>query len=446
MRAADPAAVFAQVADTPYAQLLDWRTGSGWAYVLLEPDRVATCDLASLDPHKSPTPFQQLDTELAEWAAANGYIPSDTPVPFTGGAGGFFAYELAHGLERLPPLRPGRTVTPALATGFYDAVAAFPADGHAAYIVSPWESTGTREKRARLRSLIEKAETPAPPPATRCAEPAANFARAAYEAAVAEAIELIHAGDIFQVNLSQRFETALADGVTPFDIYRRLAGDAPAPFAAHLNIGEATIVSSSPERFLRADSEGRVVTEPIKGTRPRGATPALDRALAEELEASAKDRAENVMIVDLLRNDLSKVCADHSVKVEALCSLRSFANVHHLVSKVTGTLRPEVSALDLLAACFPGGSITGAPKVRAMEIIADLEPHARGPYCGAIGWIGLDGAMDTSIAIRTLTISNRTVTYHAGGGIVADSDPAAEYDETIAKASAMRRALAGDAP
>jgi len=166
--------------------------------------------------------------------------------------------------------------------------------------------------------------------------------------------------------------------------------------------------------------------------------------LARELSDSPKDRAENVMIVDLLRNDISRVAQDHSVKVEALCELHSFQNVHHLVSTVTGTLARDRSAIECLAACFPGGSITGAPKVRAMEIIRELEPHPRGAYCGALGFIGLSGAMDMSIPIRTLTVSGETITYHAGGGIVADSDPQAEYDETLTKASAMRRALTGD--
>jgi para-aminobenzoate synthetase component 1 len=185
---------------------------------------------------------------------------------------------------------------------------------------------------------------------------------------------------------------------------------------------------------------GQVETKPIKGTRPRGRSAPEDAALAADLLASEKDRAENVMIVDLLRNDLSRVCADRSVIVEKLCALESFANVHHLVSTVRGTLHNGETATDLLAACFPGGSITGAPKLRAMEIIAELEPTTRGPYCGAIGYLGFDGAMDTSIAIRTMLVDGKRVTFQAGGGIVADSAPASEYDETLAKARAMIRA------
>ena len=209
-----------------------------------------------------------------------------------------------------------------------------------------------------------------------------------------------------------------------------------------MRTGEVEIVSASPERFLKL-ADRRVETRPIKGTRPRGSTPEEDRRLGEELLASAKDRAENVMIVDLLRNDLSRVCRDHTVLTPEICVLESFATVHHLVSTVTGELRPGLDAVDLLRATFPGGSITGAPKIRAMEIIAELEPTRRGPYCGAIGWLGGDGWMDTSITIRTYAIKDRRVAFQAGGGIVADSDPAAEYDETLDKARALIEALGG---
>jgi len=224
-------------------------------------------------------------------------------------------------------------------------------------------------------------------------------------------------------------------------MYRRLRAVNPAPFAAYFNTGGTQILSSSPERFVKLTGDA-VEARPIKGTRPRGATPAEDAALAENLMTSEKDRAENVMIVDLLRNDISKVCRDHSVAVPELCSLESYARVHHLVSAVTGTLRSGLGAVDLLRACFPGGSITGAPKVRAMEIIAEQEPTRRGPYCGALGFIGYDGAMDSNIAIRTLALKDGAAVFQAGGGIVADSDPAGEYEETLAKAEALFAAFA----
>jgi para-aminobenzoate synthetase component I len=206
-------------------------------------------------------------------------------------------------------------------------------------------------------------------------------------------------------------------------------------------VGDAVIVSASPERFLLADAGGRVETRPIKGTRPRGTNPTEDDALAGELLASEKDRAEHVMIVDVLRNDISRVCEYGSVHVPELLALERHATVHHLVSTVSGILREDVDVIDLLHACFPGGSITGAPKIRAMEIIAELEPVARGVYCGAIGYVSKTGAMDTSIAIRTCVMQDGIAHFSAGGGVVADSSPSAEYDETIDKARAIMNAL-----
>jgi para-aminobenzoate synthetase component 1 len=302
---------------------------------------------------------------------------------------------------------------------------------------------------ARARAIEERLRSARPlgPPAAprRPAEVTSSFTRPAYEAAVAEVIERILAGDIFQANLSQRFAAELPEGLAPIDLYRRLRERNPAPFASFLRLGDAAIASSSPERFLRLAGR-RATTSPIKGTRPRDPDPERDRALADQLLASEKDRAENVMIVDLLRNDLSRVCRDGSVDVPSLCRLERFATVHHLVSTVTGDLRPGLTAVDLLAACFPGGSITGAPKIRAMEIIAELEPTRRGPYCGAIGYLGFDGAMDSSVVIRTFAMRGGRVTFNAGGGIVADSDPAAEYDETMAKAGALLSALGAEPP
>jgi para-aminobenzoate synthetase component I len=257
---------------------------------------------------------------------------------------------------------------------------------------------------------------------------------------VARVVEYILAGDIFQANISQRFWGELPEGVDALALYRRLRRRNPAQFAALLDYGDITIASASPERFLSLD-DGLVETRPIKGTRPRGDTPEEDARLAAELLGSEKDRAENVMIVDLLRNDLSRVCRDHSVLTPEICVLESYATVHHLVSTITGRLLPDSDAVDLLRATFPGGSITGAPKFRAMEIIAEIEPTRRGPYCGAIGWLGFDGSMDTSITIRTYCMKGRTVTFQAGGGITADSDPAAEYEETLAKARALVAAL-----
>ena len=267
-----------------------------------------------------------------------------------------------------------------------------------------------------------------------------GFTRDEYLQAVERVREYILAGDIFQANLSQRFEAPWPGH--PFDFYRRLNAVNPAPFAAYFQGAGFAVASASPERFLSVDSAGKVETRPIKGTRRRGETPTEDRRLADELLASEKDRAENVMIVDLLRNDLSKVCQPGSVEVPALCALQSHPTVHHLESIVTGHLEKGRTAADLLRAAFPGGSITGAPKVRAMDILAELEPVARGVYCGAIGWLSVTGAMDTSIAIRTVTLQDGQAYFHAGGGIVTDSDPALEYQETLDKAGGIRRAFA----
>ena len=394
-------------------------------------------------------PFDLLKSALADLPPVEG--SEDTP-PFPGGAAGFFGYGLGRTLERLPPEERPFAIDdqhlPDMALGFYDTVLAFDMLARRAFIVStglPERDPDARRKRAALRAAEmreriaspQRAMTPAP-----FATPGifSNFTREGYEGAVARVIDYIHAGDIFQANLSQRFEATLSEGDTPYALYSRLRTASPAPFASFFNFGEGAIVSSSPERFLLC-RDGEVETKPIKGTRGRGPTPEEDSRLAAELLASEKDRAENVMIVDLLRNDISRVCEDGSVTVDKLCELESFANVHHLVSTVRGKLRKDETATDLLAACFPGGSVTGAPKRRAMEIIAELEPTARGPYCGAIGYLGADGNMDSAIAIRTMTVKDRRVTFQAGGGIVADSDPEAEYEETLAKARDMRRSL-----
>jgi para-aminobenzoate synthetase component 1 len=249
----------------------------------------------------------------------------------------------------------------------------------------------------------------------------------------------ITAGDCYQVNLAQRFSAPVAgDSWLAFQALRRLN---PAPYSAYLNHPACRVLSSSPERFLEVRG-GRVETKPIKGTRPRAAAPEADSALARELSESLKDRAENLMIVDLLRNDLGKVCAPGSVAVPRLFGLESFATVHHLVSTVIGRLADGLDAVALLRGAFPGGSITGAPKLRSMEIIEELEPHRRGLYCGAIGWLGFNGDMDTNIAIRTLVASEGEMRFWAGGGIVADSHADAEYQECLDKAAAMLRLLA----
>jgi para-aminobenzoate synthetase component 1 len=261
-----------------------------------------------------------------------------------------------------------------------------------------------------------------------------------YVTAVRRALDYIVAGDIYQVNLSQRFQLPLPGG--PLETYLELRRRNPAPFAAYLNLPQAQVLSASPERFLRFDAASRrIQTRPIKGTRPRGRTAGEDEALARELLASGKDRAENVMIVDLERNDLGRVAAVGSVRVSELAALETFPTVFHLTSTVEATLREGGDAIDLLRATFPGGSITGAPKIRAMEIIDELEPTARGVYTGAIGRVGFDGSLDLNIAIRTIIAKDGTAYFQAGGGIVADSDPESEYEETLHKAMGLASVL-----
>ena len=363
------------------------------------------------------------------------------PVPFMGGAMGYFSYDLCHHVERLPRTAVDDLGFPDLALGFYDTVAAWDSlQGRTYLIAAPLPGLASAEERIEaLAELIGREHVPAPEPKGPCGSGmVGNFIPEDYVAAVAQAKEYIATGDIFQVNLSQRFTADLL--VEPWQLYRRERAMNPAPFAAYLGFCDGIVASHSPERFLLVQ-EGAVTTRPIKGTRPRGETPEEDRRLGEELLNSEKDRAELVMIVDLERNDLGRVCSYGSVRVPELLTLESYATVHHLVSTVVGRLHEGRTITDLLKATFPGGSITGAPKVRSMEIIDELEPTQRAVYTGAIGWLGFDGDMDLNIVIRTFLINGGRVHWQVGGGIVADSDPVDEYEETLAKGIALKRAL-----
>ncbi|QDV74141.1 anthranilate synthase component I family protein [Botrimarina mediterranea] len=380
--------------------------------------------------------------------------------PWQGGAAGVVGYEVGRSLERLPRPRWDEFQHPALAMGFYDFVVAFDhAEGRAWAISTGLPACGDdRQRRAewRMQQVLDGLAKGSPPQAFEHCQPvsqedlapsfatpygvgvASNFSRGGYLAAVDRVLEHLRAGDAFQVNLSQRL--LLPDPGDPVEMYLRLRERNPAPFGGYVDGGPWQVASASPERFLQV--AGRCVeTRPIKGTRPLGV------AAGAELLASEKDRAENVMIVDLLRNDLSRVCKDDSVAVPTLFGLEPYAHVQHLVSVVTGRLRDECGVADLLEATLPGGSITGAPKVRAQEIIATLEPTARGAYCGAIAWIGFPDAagrqaMDSSVLIRTLTRSRGWVQAPVGGGVVVQSDPAAEYEETWHKAAGLVDAVA----
>jgi len=389
--------------------------------------------------------------------------------PFQGGAAGLLSYDLGRSLERLPKPSCDEFVAPALAVGLYDVVVAFDHANQSAWIISqglPELDPEHRRRRAAQRAnemrrwILDPVDETAQPsrcqfpcvgqerlapddlvtqyPVTDLPDLTSNFAEAAYLQTVRRGIDYIYAGDIFQVNLAQRLLYPARDDSVA--LYRRLRKRNPATFAAYFDMGDFQIVSASPERFLRV-SAGRVETRPIKGTRPRTHWPESDLFAASELQASSKDRAENVMIVDLLRNDLSRVCTPESVRVLDLCRVEAYETVQHLVSVIEGTLEQEKTPLDLIRAAFPGGSITGAPKVRAMEIIAELEPTARGPYCGCLGYLGFDGTLDLNILIRTITAGRGWWQLPVGGGIVAQSEPDREYEETWQKAAGLIRAL-----
>jgi len=360
-------------------------------------------------------------------------------LPFCGGALGYFAYDLGRRFEQLPTHARAEEKMPEMAVGIYDWAVVVDHLERRSWLVGQGRDPETDWKWNRLVAQFSA------PPAERVRQPfritgplASNLTRESYARRFRRVIDFIHAGDCYQINLAQRF-SAPATG-DPWGAYQALRIVNPAPYSAYLHMPHGSVLSSSPERFLKV-RDGVVETKPIKGTRPRAGHPRLDAERVAELQASSKDRAENVMIVDLLRNDLSKNCETGSVKVPRLFEVESFATVHHLVSTVTGTLRADRDALDLLRGCFPGGSITGAPKHRAMQIIEELEPQRRGVYCGAIGYIGFDGNMDLNIAIRTLVYSEGSVRFWAGGGIVADSQLDEEYQETFDKAAALLKLL-----
>lgn len=370
--------------------------------------------------------------------------------PFQGGIAGYVGYDWGAELEHVARPRADRLTPnlPDVALALYDWVIAWDHTEGRAWIISTGiedagRGTGDGRARQRLNWIRARLSTPVPErplPLPPSPVPVSDFTRADFEAAVTRIRDYIAAGDVYQVNLSQRFHARFLGSALA--LYRRLRARNPAPFGAYLEFGDAQVASISPERFLRLDATTHAAeARPIKGTRPRGTTAAEDAVLARELLESEKDRAENVMIVDLLRNDLGKVCRPGSVRVPNLFALESHPTVHHLVSTVTGELAEGADAFDLLRAAFPGGSVTGAPKIRAMQIIAELERAPRGLYCGAIGYISATGAMDFNIPIRTIVLRDGGATFHAGAGIVWDSDPAAEYEETLAKARMMIEAL-----
>ena len=448
MRPIDAAEAFR---DLPGLALLESaRPGRNARWTYLSADPIAVLDA----PAAGPDPF----------AVARRLVGRLDPTPvdsaeaprFLGGLVGFLGYDLGHALERLPSIAIDDQGLPPLHLGLHDWVVAWDRRNGAAWLAGRALDDDQRRLDRRLDDVHARLTTPGDGVAVaQTAEPEgplqfrSSLSRSAYEAGVGAVREHIARGDIYQANLTRRLEAPF-DG-DPWQPYRRLRTGDPSLFSAYLDIGPSpetgrprALLSASPEPFLSLDTDGTVASDPIKGTRPRGRHRAEDRALACELLTSAKDRAENVMIVDVLRNDLGRVCRPGTVRVPRLCRLERTAAVQHLVSTVTGRLMPDRDAFDLLAASFPGGSITGAPKIRAMEILEHLEPVRRGPYTGALGWIGADGAMQTSILIRTFVADGRRLTLHVGGGITWGSDPTAEWDETVAKARGPLGAIGGE--
>jgi para-aminobenzoate synthetase component 1 len=437
---ANGAALFEAVADWPWAVFLD----SGLHHVTQSRyDIIAARPYVRLVTRGKLTEIHADTVTLTRddpFAVLRSHLAIDPAcacegLPFCGGAIGYFAYDLARRIEPLPARARDAERIPDMAIGLYDWAVVVDHLEQRAWLVGQGRDP---ETDLQWNALVARFTHP---PVERWRAPfrvtsgiSSNMTPQRYARAFARVHDYIANGDCYQVNLAQRFSAA-AEG-DAWLAYQALRVINPAPFSAYLSTPYAAILSASPERFLRVAGDD-VETRPIKGTRRRTGHPRADAELAEALRASEKDRAENVMIVDLLRNDLSKTCARGSVRVPRLFDVESFATVHHLVSTVTGRLAAGRDAIDLLRGCFPGGSITGAPKLRAMQIIEELEPHRRGVYCGAIGYVGFDGAMDTSIAIRTLVYSRGEIRCWAGGGIVADSTAQGEYQETLDKAAAM---------
>lgn len=437
---ADASVCFAAIRDLPWAAWLD--SGGSGHYDILVAQPVATLvtqgelteirDAAGVR-QSTTDPFASIRELLGD------PVPPMPDIPFAGGALGYWSYDLARRYHRLPASARDAEHLPEMAVGIYDWAIILDHREQSARLVSRQRCAATAQMLPQIAerlSRCSRAQQAAPFSVQGAI--VSNFTPAAYAHAFDAVQAYLHAGDCYQVNLAQRFAAAASGDA--YAAYLELRRMNPAPYSAFLDWPQVQILCASPERFLQV-RQGRVETRPIKGTRPRHADAAEDRRLAEELRRHPKDRAENLMIVDLLRNDLGRDCEPGSVRAPRLFEVESFASVHHLVSTVEGRLQRGHDALDLLRDCFPGGSVTGAPKQRAMEIIEQLEPDRRGVYCGAIGYIGYDGDMDTNIVIRTLVHAGGEIRCWAGGGLVADSQCEAEYQETLDKAAAMLELL-----
>ena len=435
----NPAEIFTRIASEPWSVFLD----SGYPYtdtgrfdiIAARPYKTITCIGAEtliregeVLRRSDADPFSLVKSALGD------RVQNYSGLPFCGGALGYFSYDLGRRIEALPTAKPRELSLPDMAVGLYDWAVIYDHHVRRAWLAGQGRDPGTaRQWDALLELFYSKGQSRIPRFDIK-SETRSCFSKEGYTDAFNKIKTYIRDGDCYQVNLTQQFTTEV--GGDSWDIYLQMRKANPAPFSAYFKLPEGAVLSSSPERFLSLNN-GQVETKPIKGTIRRSIFAYEDKALAEQLLESKKDRAENLMIVDLLRNDLGKSCETGSVAVPKLFALESYATIHHLVSTVTGRLARGRHALDLLRDCFPGGSITGAPKLRAMEIIDELEPHRRSVYCGAIGYIGFDGNMDTNIAIRTLVYENDRIFCWAGGGIVADSRLEEEYQECFSKIASL---------
>ncbi len=374
-------------------------------------------------------PFSLLD-ELQQQLLPNLELGAEWDLPFVGGALGYFSYDLGRRVESMPELAAKDLQTPDMAVGLYEWALVVDHKLKTAILVG--QNTQAAWQWLNSQSPVDVEDF------KLIGDWQSNMTQASYASRFDSVQEYLLSGDCYQINLAQRFNAPYQG--SEWQAYLKLEAANQAPFSAFIRMPKSTLLSISPERFLEL-KDNVIETKPIKGTRPRGADTLQDQANAQDLQTAEKDQAENLMIVDLLRNDIGRVASPGSVHVPKLFDIESFPAVHHLVSTIRANLDPQYSAVDLLRACFPGGSITGAPKVRAMQIIEELEPHRRSAYCGSIGYISRHGRMDTSITIRTLVAENNKLYAWAGGGVVADSDCASEYQETLDKLSKILPAL-----
>jgi para-aminobenzoate synthetase component I len=434
---------FQSLLGRPWCAFLDSGRGGGRAgrYDILAADPYVTLTTrGAVTEIRSATSVELSERDPLELLAERlgERTESGSALPFRGGAIGYFAYDLGRRFERLPSIAAADIEVPEMAVGLFDWAVVVDHEERRCWLVGEGRDARTFDEWDRLIEILRPTDVVPRAPFEVVSSVTSSFNRDGYAAAFNRIKDHIRRGDCYQVNLTQRFEARVQGD--PWHAYLKLRGLNPAPFSAFLATSDSSVLCSSPERFLRV--RGRSVeSKPIKGTRRRSSDPERDAALAAELRASEKDRAENVMIVDLLRNDLGKSCAPGSVHVSKLFDVESFANVHHLVSTIEGRLADGKHPLDLVRGAFPGGSITGAPKLRAMQIIEALEPQRRSVYCGAIGYVGYDGGMDLNIAIRTLVQHGDRVYAWAGGGVVADSEVESEYQESLTKAEAMLTVL-----